>query len=62
MRFFPLKKKVKNNFFLFFASSLVLNFAIFKLSRNSQNKSHTNIKCFTVVCPVIILCLMLQVL
>ena len=34
--------------FFFLSSSLVLNFAFFKLSRNSQNKSHANIKCFTV--------------
>ena len=44
MRFFLLK-----NIYIYFSSSLVLNFAIFKLSRNSQNKSHANIKCFTVI-------------
>ena len=41
----------KNKYFFFFCiqSSLVLNYAIFKLSRNSRNKSHANIRCFTVV-------------
>ena len=47
MRFFCFKKK-KIKIIFFFSNSLVLNFAIFKLSRNSQNKSHANIKCFTV--------------
>ena len=37
--------KLKNNFF---SSSRVLNFAIFKRSRNSQNKANANIKGFTV--------------
>ena len=48
MRFYGLKIFVgnKNNFF--FPNSLVLNFSIFKLSPNSRNKSHANIKCFTV--------------
>ena len=39
---------LKINIFFFFPNSLVLNFANFKLSRNSRNKSHANIKCFTV--------------
>ena len=33
--------------YFFFSSSRILNFATFKRSRNSRNKSHANIKCFT---------------
>ena len=47
--FFFALKKINNIFFFFFSSSsLGLIFAIFKLWRNSPNKSHANIKCFTV--------------